>query len=313
MTTATDRTDPTGRCAYQIDAGAFVMGGLGAEEHHRFGAHLVDCSRCNADIAEVLPVLALLESTFSSRARSEDDPSAGLRQRVVAAVERAGNEAVLASVRELRPASLSGGAASVATAGSSSAGFSEYGPLASVADSVGAAAASGADLVGSAIATGGPGLAAFSALEAKDLGSVSELVRPKRFDRRFLAVAAAAVLAIGLSATGLRKSSTPGTSYQLVALQKDPLRASAKINTTNDTTVAEFVVTGTIPDEVYFAWFEDPEGKRIGLGSFRGAAGKVRFRGQTGVARSNIVAIGASTRVGDKPTDRIRAELPKKG
>ena len=299
MTTATDRTDQTGRCAYQIDTGAFVMGGLGAEEHQRFGAHLVDCDRCNADIAEVLPVLALLESTFASGAtRAEDDPSVGLRQRVVAAVERAGNEAVLASVRELRPAA-------------SSTSLSEPGIFPSFSGS--SSLSSGADSVGSAIATGGPGLAAFSALEAKDLGSVSELVRPKRFDRRFLAVAAAAVLAIGLTATGLRKSSTPGISYQLVALQKDPLRASAKINTTNDTTVAEFVVTGTIPDEVYFAWFEDPEGKRIGLGSFRGAAGKVRFRGQTGVARSNIVAIGASTRVGDKPTDRIRAELPKKG
>lgn len=309
MTTATDRTDPTGRCVYQIDTGAFVMGGLGAEEHQRFGAHLVDCGRCNADIAEVLPVLALLESTFASGAtRAEDDPSTGLRQRVVAAVERAGNEAVLASVRELRPTSSSvslsepGG-----TPGSSASSFLSSRPLSS------SPLSSGTDLVGSAIATEGPGLAAFSALEAKDLGSVSVLVRPKRFDRRFLAVAAAAVLAIGLTATGLRKSSTPGISYQLVALQKDPLRASAKINTTNDTTVAEFVVTGTIPDEVYFAWFEDPEGKRIGLGSFRGAAGKVRFRGQTGVARSNIVAIGASTRVGDKPTDRIRAELPKKG
>jgi hypothetical protein len=109
----------------------------------------------------------------------------------------------------------------------------------------------------------------------------------------------------------VRKTSTPGTAYQLVALQKDPLRASAKINTKNDTTVAEFVVNGTVPDEIYFAWFEDPEGKRIGLGSFRGARGQVRFRGQTGVPRSNIVAIGASTRAGDKPTDRIRAELPK--
>jgi hypothetical protein len=300
MTTATDRTDHTGRCAYQIDAGAFVMGGLGAEEHQRFGAHLVDCDRCNADIAEVLPVLALLESTFASGAtRAEDDPSTGLRQRVVAAVERAGNEAVLASVRELRPAAASSTSLSEPGISPSSSGSSSL--------------SSGAVFVGSAIATGGPGLAAFSALEAKGPGSVSELVRSKRFDRRFLAVAAAAVLAIGLTVAGVRKSNTPGTSYQLVALQKDPLRATAKINTKNDTTVAEFVVTGTIPDEVYFAWFEDPEGKRIGLGSFRGAAGKVRFRGQTGVARSTIVAIGASTRIGDKPTDRIRAELPKRG
>jgi hypothetical protein len=276
------------RCAYQLDVGAFMMGGLGAEEHANFAAHLVDCDRCNGEISELLPVLALLDASRSSSVqRAEEAPASSLRQHVVAAVGRAGSDAVLASVRELRP-----GSSSTPVIGSSPPDWS---------DSLAAASTST-----TAVAT-----AAVGSVDGQNLGSVSELVRPKRFDRRFLAVAAAAVLAIGITVTTVRKTGTPGTSYQLVALQKDPLRASAKIRTKSDTTVAEFVVNGTVPDEIYFAWFEDPEGKRIGLGSFRGASGPVKFRGQTGIPRAKIVAVGASTRAGDKPTDRIRAELPK--
>jgi hypothetical protein len=280
------------RCAYQLDVGAFMMGGLGAEEHTNFAVHLVDCDRCNGEISELLPVLALLDSgRVSSVRRAEEAPSSSLRQHVVAAVGRAGNDAVLASVRELRPGSSSTPVIGSSTSGSSTPGSSDSLAAASIATT--------------AVATGAAG-----AVDGQNPGSVSELVRPKRFDRRFLAVAAAAVLAIGVTVTTVRKTGTPGTSYQLVALQKDPLRASAKIHTKSETTVAEFVVNGTIPDEIYFAWFEDPEGKRIGLGSFRGAAGPVKFRGQTGIPRAKIVAVGASTRAGDKPTDRIRAELP---
>ena len=275
MTDTTNSTSTIDRCAYQIDLGAFLLGGLHSGDHQRVASHLVGCDRCNADIAEMLPVLVLLESTLESGIqRAEEAPSVGLRQHVVAAVARAGSEAVLASVHQLRPGSSALGSKLDSTIGEQN--------LASVSDLV-----------------NGP------------VPERAGLAKPKRFDRRFVAVAAAAVLVIGLTATTLRKSSTPGTSYPLVALQKDPLRASAKINTNNNTTVAEFVVNGTVPDEVYLAWFEDPDGKRIGLGSFRGAAGPVRFRGQTGVSRSTIVAVGASTRVGDKLTDRIRAELPK--
>ena len=264
-----------------------MMGGLGSDEHQSFAAHLVDCDRCNVDIAEMLPVLALLDSSrVASANRAEDVPSSSLRQQVFSAVGRAGSDAVLASVRELRPAS-----SAVSTNDSSSLFAASVGGSASSVSPMGS--------VGAA-----------NVADGKHSGAVSEL-RSKRLDRRIFAVAAAAVLAIGITVTTVRKTSTPGTSYQLVALQKDPLRASAKINTKSDTTVAEFVVNGTIPDEIYFAWFEDPDGKRIGLGSFRGAEGPVKFRGQTGVPRANIVAVGASTKAGDKPTDRIRAELPK--
>jgi hypothetical protein len=264
------------RCTYQLDSGAFLMGGLDPDEYQHFASHLVDCDRCNADIAEMLPVLVLMDSSrISSGQRAEDALPSGLRQHVVAAVGRAGSDAVLASVRELRPGSLHG------VTGTQ--GVSSEEASASVAKASG----------------GGSG------------GSVLELARPKRWDRRYVAVAAAAVLAIGLTVNTVRKNTSTGASYQLVALQKDPLRASAKILTNSDTTVAEFVVNGTVPDEIYFAWFEDPEGKRIGLGSFRGARGQVHFRGQTGIPRAKIVAVGASTRAGDTPTDRIRAELPK--
>jgi hypothetical protein len=300
MTDRIDRTemiDRTNRCAYQLDTAAFMMGGLSLDEHQAVAAHLVDCDRCNADIAEMLPVLALLDSSrIASANRAEDVPSLSLRQHVVSAVGRAGSDAVLASVRELHPGSSTLPSVASSTLDSSAPGSSGAG------SSVGDALAE-TQSVGTAVAK--------SDVDGKHLGSVSDLVRPKRLDRRLFAVAAAAVLAIGITVTTVRKTSTPGTSYELVALQKDPLRASAKINTKSDTTVAEFVVNGTIPDEIYFAWFEDPEGKRIGLGSFRGAKGPVKFRGQTGVPRAKIVAVGASTRAGDKPTDRIRAELPK--
>jgi hypothetical protein len=285
-----NRTDRADRCVYQLDAGAFMMGGLSNEEHQRFAAHLVDCDRCNADISEILPVLAILESALASGThRLEDAPSSSLRQHVVAAVGRAGSDAVLASVRDLRPNSA-------------------------VAPSSQSSKTSGSASPGSTVPVEGFDVAALSPLDEASLASIAGFTRPKRFDPRYLAVAAAALLVIGLTvAKTVQKGDSPGRSYQLVALQKDPLRASAKINTKDDTTVAEFVVSGTVPDEIYFAWFEDPEGKRIGLGSFRGARGQVRFRGQTGVPRANIVAIGASTKAGDKPTDRIRAELPKKG
>jgi hypothetical protein len=305
MTDRIDRTemiDRTNRCAYQLDMAAFMMGGLSLDEHQVVAAHLVDCDRCNADIAEMLPVLALLDSSrVASANRVEDVPSSSLRQHVVSAVGRAGSDAVLASVRELHPGSSTMPSVASSTLDSSAPGSSGAGSSGS-GSSAGDALAETQSL-GSAVAK--------SDVDGKHLGSVSDLVRPKRLDRRLFAVAAAAVLAIGITVTTVRKTSTPGTSYELVALQKDPLRASAKINTKSDTTVAEFVVNGTIPDEIYFAWFEDPEGKRIGLGSFRGAKGPVKFRGQTGVPRAKIVAVGASTKAGDKPTDRIRAELPK--
>jgi hypothetical protein len=287
--TEPDRTDRADRCVYQLDSAAFMMGGLSSEENQSFAAHLVDCDRCNADIAEMLPVLAILESSLASGThRAEDAPSSSLRQHVVAAVGRAGSDAVLASVRELRP------------------------NLASVPSSQ-SSKNSGSASPRSTVHVGGFDVAALSAPDEGTPASIAGLSQPRRLDRRYLAMAAAALLVIGLTvAKTVQKGDSPGTSYQLVALQKDPLRASAKINTKNDTTVAEFVVNGTVPDEIYFAWFEDPEGKRIGLGSFRGAAGPVRFRGQTGVPRANIVAVGASTKAGDQPTDRIRAELPKK-
>jgi hypothetical protein len=275
-----DRVDRIDRCTFQLDTVAFLMGAMGADEHQHYASHLIDCDRCNADIAEMLPVLALLDSSrVASGQRVDDAPSVSLRQQVVSAVGRAGSDAVLASVRELRPG---GSVAAPSSSVSSASGSESLDPLSSS-----------------------------TAPHGGRIASVSELMRPKRIDRRLFAVAAAAVLAVGITVASVRKTNTPGTSYQLVALQKDPLRASAKINTTRDTTVAEFVVNGTVPDEIYFAWFEDPEGKRIGLGSFRGAEGPVKFRGQTGIPRSKIVAVGASTRAGDTPTDRIRAELPK--
>jgi hypothetical protein len=280
----TERID---RCTYQLDTVAFIMGAMGANEHQNFASHLIDCDRCNAEIAEMLPVFALLDaSRVASAQRVDDAPSVNLRQQVVTAVGRAGSDAVLASVRELEP--------SASRTGSSRSGASTFGPE-----------------LATAMATGDSANAPSGALGALS-GSGSELLPPKRFGRRLFAVAAATVLAIGVTVASVRKTSAPGTSYQLIALQKDPLRASAKINTKSDTTVAEFVVNGTIPDEIYFAWFEDPEGKRIGLGSFRGAKGPVKFRGQTGIPRSKIVAVGASTKAGDQPTDRIRAELPKR-
>lgn len=131
--------------------------------------------------------------------------------------------------------------------------------------------------------------------------------------RRVVAVAAALLLVAASGAVLAQRGSKPSNkiTVPLEALEKDPLNATVRIATDNDTTVAEISVTGTIPGEIYFAWFEDPAGKRIGLGSFRGAKGTVKFRGQTGIARAELAAIGASTRKGDKATDRMRAELKK--
>ncbi len=243
------------RCPRQVDVAGFLMGALSAEEHRSFSEHVIDCGDCEAAMAELVPVLALLDTAIAPVASTGGEAVPGdLRRNVISAVNRAGSDAVLASVRGIDGRSVSSTSPTAPTS------------------------------------------------------------RPgRRFDRRLLAAAAAFILLVGGAVLALRSSQPKtGTTFALVAVQKDPLVGSAQIKTASDnTTSAEFVVTGTIPGEIYFAWFEDPEGKRISLGSFRGASGSVRFRGQTGIARAEIVAVGASTKAGDKPTDRMRAELPR--
>jgi Anti-sigma-K factor rskA len=239
-------------CSRRIDAAGFLIGALTLEEHRSFSEHLADsCEVCESEMAELTPVLALLDVVGTRTVGSDvEQVPSGLRRDVIAAVSR-------------MPA----------------------------------------DESSSSIAAASP--------------SVVPLATSARFDRRLLIAAAALVLLVVGGVAALRSSTTkPGTNVSLVAVQKDPLVASAQVttqepNTKGETTTAEFVVNGTIPGEIYFAWFEDPNGKRISLGSFRGATGTVRFRGQTGVARASIVAIGASTKTGDKPTDRMRADVPR--
>jgi Anti-sigma-K factor rskA len=244
------------RCPRQIDVAGFLMGALSPEEHASFSEHLIDCHACEAEMSELVPVMALLDAVApiptSVGSLVGDAVPDDLRRNVISAVGRAGSDAVLASVRGIDgPALVSNPASSPAS--------------------------------------------------------------HARFDRRLLAAAAAFILLVSGAVLALRSSQpNTGAKFALVAVQKDPLSGSAQIKTASDnTTSAEFIVNGTVPGEIYFAWFEDPEGKRISLGSFRGANGSVRFRGQTGVARANIVAVGASTKAGDTPTDRMRAELPK--
>ena len=272
----------------RIDIGSFLMGSLGPDDHRTFTAHLVVCEACADEIAELAPVLSLLETVYPVDA--ENRVPSSLRQQVLSAINAAGSEAVLDSVRNLENRPAHAGLSTGSSLGSNATQEPE-----SLRD---------ATVIPFDSKTG-------NGSRSDRSGGVL-----RRFDRRLLAGAAALLLVGGSFAVIRRSSPDHGAKFDLVTLGSDPtdkaLDASARIRTVHDTTVAEFDVVGTVPDEIYFAWFEDPEGKRISLGSFRGADGPVHFRGQTGIPRTNIVAIGASTKAGDKPVDRIRAELPRK-
>ncbi len=239
------------RCSRAVDLGAFVTGGLSEAEHRELSSHLLICPSCEHELANLVPVVALLELA------REDQATAGapvqLRERVLTDL--------LAAPRSDN-----------ALDGSTSDVGSQL-----------AKPTSGAD---------------------RHIGR-----------RRIFAIAAGLALVAASGAVLAQRGTNriEKTTVQLEALQKDPLNATVRLATENETTVAEITVTGTVPGEIYFAWFEDPAGKRIGLGSFRGARGTVTFRGQTGIARAQLAAVGASTRLGDKATDRMRAELKSKG
>ena len=129
--------------------------------------------------------------------------------------------------------------------------------------------------------------------------------------RLLLAIAAAIVGVVVALGVGLRLRGTHKTGEE-IAMQtlttRDQVQAIGTVRTNADGTIAELVVRNSIPDAVYGVWFEDNTGKRIPLGSFRGKTGELRFRGQSGVRRGDIRAIGAWSNGGDV----ARADMPKR-
>ena len=234
----------TERCPERINVGAFMAGALSSEEHARFAEHLSGCSQCAAETVDLAPVFAMLDHVTQSLPLFADgDVPAGLRDRVLAAVDRAGTEAVIHSVRHLetRP--------------------------------------------------------------AVTLPAAGDVVRRRRRPTpRIIAMAAAAAIALtggGLLVAHARRSEHV-PQFALATLRKgDPVTMTARVRAVGTGTVAELVVWNSKPDAVYGVWFESPDGKRIPIGSFRGSAHEVRFRGETAVLRNGIVAVGVWADGGD--------------
>lgn len=65
-------------CHEAVDAGAWVLGVLDADEAEAFSAHLAGCERCRAEVAELQHVVDVLPMAAEQR-----DPSPQLRSRVL--------------------------------------------------------------------------------------------------------------------------------------------------------------------------------------------------------------------------------------
>ena len=91
----------TERCPQLVDLGAFMAGALPPDEHVRFAVHLGTCADCQAEATALAPVFAMLDQVVTSSAVEEPELPAGMRERVLGAVDRAGTDAVMASVRRL--------------------------------------------------------------------------------------------------------------------------------------------------------------------------------------------------------------------
>ena len=235
----------TERCPERTNIGAFMAGALSSEEHARFAEHLSGCGECAAETVDLAPVFAMLDHvTQPSPLFADGDVPAGLRDRVLAAVDRAGTEAVIHSVRHL-----------------------ETRPVVPVP------------------ARGEVGLG-----------------RRQRTTRRIVAIAAAAAVALAGGGLLVARSRERGDvpQFALSTLRKgDPVTMTARVRAVGTGTVAELIVWNSKPDAVYGVWFESPDGKRIPIGSFRGSAHEVRFRGETAVLRNGIVAVGVWADGGD--------------
>lgn len=277
------------RCTRRTDVGVFAMGAMLVDDYREYSAHIVDCPSCSAELAELVPVLAVLEAAGPYTPHDDTIPET-LRAKVLSAFDRQSTQALLAGVR---------GSHTIAS-------IDLTNPPTNEADEANETNKTNEANEANEEFRRNERLATTAPVEKSDTG--------RRAGSWKLFAVAASLIALAVSAVALTsrgESDAVKTRYELVALEKDPLIATAQVSTTDDTTVAEFVVDGTVPGEIYFAWFEDPAGTRVGLGSFRGAEGRVTFRGQTGVARGDLVAIGATTRKGEARTDRMRAELPR--
>jgi hypothetical protein len=77
--------DQSARCLRTVDVGAFLLGGLSAEEAARFEAHLTECEHCQAARDELSPLTVRMGALDLTPLRnSPGEPSAALRDRLLA-------------------------------------------------------------------------------------------------------------------------------------------------------------------------------------------------------------------------------------
>lgn len=244
-----------GRCPERANLAAFITGALAPHEHDEVARHVAGCADCRSELDEIAPMLPMLDQARAIDINLDEVAvPAGMRERILATVERAGTDAVIQSVRGISP------------------------------------------------------VATLSPLRTPAVATRTE-VPPSR--RRLLALAAAVVAVLAAVGVGLRLRGThkPGEEIAMQTLTaRDQVQAIGTVQTDPDGTSAVLVIRNSVPDAVYGVWFEDNTGKRIPLGSFRGKSGEIRFRGQSGVRRGDIRAIGAWSNGGDV----ARADMPKK-
>ena len=63
--------DLTSGCPWGIEVGAYMLGGLEANEHEAFLGHLGDCAACQAEVAELTPVVRAIAAVRGRRRRGQ--------------------------------------------------------------------------------------------------------------------------------------------------------------------------------------------------------------------------------------------------
>ena len=145
-------------------------------------------------------------------------------------------------------------------------------------------------------------------LRSSVLATVERIERRETLRRRWLlgaiAAALAAILAVGTGAAlRARSQREPGDRLALVAgpgAKGMPAKGWVELGTGETGTYVTFHSRGLFAGKVYRMWFEQPDGKRVPIGSFMSTGGNwVASVGGSGLKRNELVAVGASDENGE--------------
>lgn len=155
-------------------------------------------------------------------------------------------------------------------------------------------------------------------LEPSPALGVAVLASARRVERRqrwvkagaFLAAAAVLLVALGFVRTDQEKAKVVGQRIELIAAEQAPgVQAWVDVQSVRAGTYAVFHMKGLPADQVYRMWFEDLQGGRVPLGTFKGVDGVwLVCPTTTSFTVQELSAVGASDANG---VTLLRAALPR--